>query len=86
MNTTQPKSRRLQFGLRRLLLWTAVVAVWLSTLLTLHITLFFSVILSCWAIPVIVVRAAFGASVACHGGHFLCVLAPLRESFRAVLP
>jgi hypothetical protein len=62
VNDQRPKRPRFQFGLRKLLLWTAVVATLLGVATTLGIEVS-SVFLS-WIILVWAIRRGFGAKVA----------------------
>ena len=56
---TDPRPKiRLQFSLRKLLLWTAVVAIWLGVLTTLPLGPPLSTTLTLWAVVVGVVRVA----------------------------
>ena len=58
MNDPRPERRRFQFGLRKLLLWTGVVAVWFGVLTTLPLGLPLSTVLTLWVVVVGVVRVA----------------------------
>ena len=66
MNVPRPERRRFQFSLRKLLLWTAVVAILLGTLKTLGLNTVGLVIAASWVAVTAVVRAAFGSNWA-HG-------------------
>jgi hypothetical protein len=63
MNDQRPERRRFQFGLRKLLLWTGVVAVLLG-LATTTFTTAEAVVLLGWMILVAAVRWAFGPKAA----------------------
>ena len=64
MNDERPERRRFQFGLRKLLLWTVVVAVLLGTLKMLGLETAGLVIAASWAAITAVVRGAFGSTLA----------------------
>lgn len=59
-----PTGRRFQFGLRKLLLWTAVVAMFLGLLGMIEVALSTLLILTSWATIVGVARAIFNTEVA----------------------
>ena len=58
------RTRRFQFGLRKLLLWTGVVALLLGILKVLNLPILVCVLVDCWVIVVAVVRATSGATAA----------------------
>ena len=60
----RPKRRRFQFGLRRLLLWTAVVALGFGTLSTLYPSTRAWVVLPGWCAVVLILRWGFGSTLA----------------------
>jgi hypothetical protein len=62
MNTPRPERRRLQFGLRKLLLWTAVAALVLGWATTFRQEEAW--VIACWILTFGVVRVAFGFWVA----------------------
>ena len=57
--------RGFQFGLRKLLLWTAAVALYLGILSLIGFEPCLSVSATCYVIPVGIVRAKYGPEVAC---------------------
>jgi hypothetical protein len=59
----KPRHRRCQFGLRKLLLWTAVVAVLLG-IATTTFTIGDSLLLTCWIVLVGAIRLALGTKAA----------------------
>jgi hypothetical protein len=61
MNDARPQPRRFQFSLRKLLLWTAVVAVLLGTLKTLGLETVGLVIAAAWVAITAGVRGVFGS-------------------------
>jgi hypothetical protein len=70
------KRRRFQFGLRKLLLWTAVVALYLGILSLVNFNACLSVSLTCYLILVGTLRVTFGRWGACVGSVAV-TLAPL---------
>jgi hypothetical protein len=59
-----PKRRRFQFGVRRLLLWTVVIAVYLSVVKWLRMDLMLFAVLTAWLGIVAGVKARFGSMAA----------------------
>jgi len=57
------KKRRLQFGLRKLLLWTAVVALFLGFLRMVELGPILCVSVLCWAVMIRSLRTVFGLTV-----------------------
>jgi hypothetical protein len=64
--TTEPKRpiRRLQFTLRKMLLWTAVVALWLGLVASLEVSTTHALVLSAWAAFVGIARFESGPRLA----------------------
>ena len=71
----QRQRRRFQFGLRKLLLWTVALSVYLGILRMLQCHPVLVVVLTCWVGAVAVVRVAIGwkwaAVVSAVGGAIL---------------
>ena len=78
MSTPRPerRSRGFQFGLRKLLLWTAVAAVYLGALRLVRFEPFLSVFLTSYLVLVGLVRARWGPRVGC-GCSLAVPLVPL---------
>jgi hypothetical protein len=55
-----------QFGLRSLLLWTAVMALYLGLVVTVESENLEWLVLSCWPALILGLRFAFGPWISCH--------------------
>jgi hypothetical protein len=77
MRDQRPERRRFQFGLRKLLLWTVVVAVLLGSLRALGLDTVGLVIAACWVAITAAIRGAFGSTwahvVSSAGGSALAL-------------
>ena len=62
MNDQDLKRRRFQFGLRKLLLWMAVVAVLLGVLKMLELSTAGLILAASWVAITAIVRGAFGST------------------------
>jgi hypothetical protein len=80
MNDQRPERRRFQFGLRKLLLWTAVAALLLGTAASLREGAWLP---ACCILIVGAIRCAFGARVA--GGISVATAVILMVSFSWVV-
>jgi hypothetical protein len=57
--------RRLQFSLRRLMLWTAIIALYLGIVGAIQVGPLVSTVLVVYVVFVVVIRMAFGQKLAC---------------------
>ncbi len=55
-----------QFGLRKLLLWTVVVALYCGLVVTVESSNLEWLVLSCFPVLILCLRFAFGPWIACH--------------------
>ena len=82
-------SRRFQFTLRKMLLWTAMMALWFGLLSSLGIlpgVILIATILTSWVVVVAIVRVAFGENSAALVALLPAACIPIIECWDPSIP